>query len=73
MKCKTRTGLRTNTTFKFSVGSESAVNTLTDVFVGYFGKLCKLFKINVENQTGGEKNIEMIYVCRAVLFEIQFV
>jgi len=45
----------------FEFGSESAVNTLTDVFVEYFGKLCKLFKINVENQTGGEKNIEMIY------------
>ena len=45
------------------VGSETAINTLTDIFVEYFGKLCKLFKINVENQNGVERNNEMIYVC----------
>ena len=45
------------------VGSETAVNTLTDIFVEYFGKLCKLFKINVESQNGVERNNEMIYVC----------
>ena len=54
------------TTYSLLVGSETAVNTLTDIFVEYFGKLCKLFKINVETQNGGEKNNEMIYVCRTL-------
>ena len=46
----------------FLVGSEIAVNTLTDIFVDYFSKLCRTFKINVEKQQGGEKNNELIYV-----------
>lgn len=52
------------------VGSDTAINTLTDIFADYFHKLCKMFKLNLESQPGGEKNKELLYVCIIIIIFI---
>ncbi len=46
----------------FTDGSETAVNTLTDVFVDHLSTICKLFKFTVENQPGNANNLENLFV-----------
>ena len=46
----------------FSVGSDIAINTLTDVFAEHFSRFCKVLKNNIESQEGGEFNNDYLYV-----------
>ncbi len=56
----------------FADGSETAVNTLTDVFVDHLSTICKLFKFTVENQPGNANNLENLFVSSTELLGFVF-